>query len=51
MKKLGELGVIVSPGRVYRGSEADKGWARVTFSVPESVLREALERMEEFFNR
>jgi len=41
--RLREIGVSVSPGRIYHFIE--KGWARVSFAVEKTVLEEALRRM------
>ena len=49
VKKLRELGVLVTPGRLFHGGEAEKRWARVTFSVPEDLLKDALRRTERLF--
>ena len=39
-------GVVVSPGKSYHVIEGEKGWARLTFSVPPEKLDEALRRLE-----
>ena len=43
---LRESGVIVSPGKPYNGNEEEKGWARITFAVPEDVLIEGMARLK-----
>ena len=40
-----EAGVSVSPGSAYHLSETEIGWARITFAVEETQLREAIRRM------
>ena len=46
VKKLREKGVKVTPGRMFGGVKNEMGWVRITFSVPEEVLRNALSRIE-----
>ncbi|CAD6592041.1 MAG: hypothetical protein ASARMPRED_005950 [Alectoria sarmentosa] len=42
--RLGEAGVLVSPGRAYHVGES--GWARVSFAVERATLKEAIRRMK-----
>jgi gliotoxin/aspirochlorine biosynthesis aminotransferase len=49
VERLREGGVKVSPGRSYNGSEEEKGWARITFAVPEDVLNEGMARLKSCF--
>jgi DNA-binding transcriptional MocR family regulator len=44
---LKEAGVIVSSGKAYHGLESEKGWARVSFAIPQTELLEALRRMKQ----
>ncbi|TVY20174.1 putative aminotransferase aclI [Lachnellula arida] len=46
IRRFAEYGVKVSPGREYVGEDGEKGWARIGFSVPETMLREAISRMK-----
>lgn len=46
IRRFAECGVKVSPGREYVGEDGEKGWARIGFSVPETMLREAISRMK-----
>ncbi|KAF6240569.1 hypothetical protein HO173_001239 [Letharia columbiana] len=43
--RLGEAGVLVSPGQAYHVVE--KGWARVSFAVERATLKEAIRRMKD----
>ena len=47
IKKLGNVGVLVGPGRSYHLRESQKGWCRIVFAVPPHVLEEALRRIQE----
>ena len=42
--RLGEAGVLVSPGQICH--VAEMGWARVSFAVEITVLKEAIRRMK-----
>ncbi|KAL1956837.1 hypothetical protein VTO42DRAFT_6787 [Malbranchea cinnamomea] len=44
--KLKDAGVLVHAGRDCRGMRKEKGWVRLTFSLQEDRLNEALRRME-----
>ncbi|KAF2468469.1 1-aminocyclopropane-1-carboxylate synthase 7 [Lindgomyces ingoldianus] len=46
VSKLRASGVIVSAGRKYNVAETEIGWVRITFAVPEVVMKNALERMK-----
>ncbi|TVY87214.1 putative aminotransferase [Lachnellula willkommii] len=46
IRRFAEYGVKVSPGREYVGEDGEKGWARIGFSVPETMLRDAISRMK-----
>lgn len=46
IRRFAEYGVKVSPGREYVGEDGEKGWVRIGFSVPETMLREAISRIE-----
>jgi DNA-binding transcriptional MocR family regulator len=46
VQKLKNAGVLVSAGRTYHGVQKEKGWARLSFSIEQSRLREALRRIE-----
>jgi len=46
VQKLTEAGVLVSAGRDYRGVQKEKGWVRLSFSIEQNRLREALRRIE-----
>lgn len=46
---LREAGLKVSPGKVFRGSEDEKGWVRITFAIPEDQLREGVARLKKCF--
>ncbi|KAF7872251.1 hypothetical protein EAF04_003175 [Stromatinia cepivora] len=49
--KLAKNGVLVSPGSFYNGIPQEVGWARVTFSVPVQVIKEAVMRMEKIISK
>ncbi|KAJ4357162.1 uncharacterized protein N0V89_001737 [Didymosphaeria variabile] len=38
-------GVLVSPGKAYHGPEKEKGWMRVGFSVKDTDLEKAIQRI------
>jgi aspartate/methionine/tyrosine aminotransferase len=46
--RLAQLGVLVAPGRLFRGVETDFGWARIRFSVPVKTMNAALEKIGMF---
>ena len=46
VQKLTEAGVLVSAGRNYHGVQKEKGWVRLSFSIEQNRLREALGRIE-----
>jgi aspartate/methionine/tyrosine aminotransferase len=46
VQKMKEAGVLVSSGRAYHGQETEKGWARITFAVSQTTLREGIRRIE-----
>lgn len=46
VKNMKEAGVLVAPGRIYHVNDHEKGWARLTFAVDQTLLQEALSRME-----
>lgn len=46
--RLARHGVLVGPGRFYKGVETDFGWARIRFSVRADHMRSALERISTF---
>ncbi|KAI0902708.1 1-aminocyclopropane-1-carboxylate synthase 7 [Ustulina deusta] len=45
IEKWKRAGVSVSPGRSYHLPETVKGWARINFALPPTVLSEALRRL------
>ncbi|CZT16517.1 related to 1-aminocyclopropane-1-carboxylate synthase, and related proteins [Ramularia collo-cygni] len=46
VQKIKAAGVVVGAGRTYHLREHEKGWCRLVFAVPSSVLKAALCRME-----
>lgn len=46
VESLKESGVLVGSGRAFHGVEDEKGWIRLTFALPEDVLREGLKRVQ-----
>lgn len=46
MERLKESGVLVGSGRAFHVVEGEKGWMRVTFALPEEVLREGLKKLQ-----
>jgi aspartate/methionine/tyrosine aminotransferase len=46
---LREAGLEVCPGKVFGGSDDEKGWVRITFAVPEDQLREGVARLKKCF--
>ena len=46
VERLKDNGVLVGSGRAFHGIEDEKGWIRVTFALPEDVLREGLKRVQ-----
>lgn len=44
--KLKDAGVLVYAGQQFAGVQREKGWARLTFSLQEDKLEEALRRIE-----
>ena len=49
LRRLKDVGVVVSAGRGYHVGETEKGWARVGFAVESDRLQEALTRMSWVF--
>lgn len=48
--RLALRGVLVGPGRFYKGVETDFGWARIRFSISIDVMKTALERISTFLS-
>ena len=46
VNRLKRQGLLVSAGRAYHGPEQERGWARVSFSIPRQDLERALEVLE-----
>jgi DNA-binding transcriptional MocR family regulator len=44
-------GVKVAPGGAFNGVEKDVGWARLRFSISVEDMREAVEKLEAFFEK
>jgi len=49
VQKLLENGVSLGGGKSWGGIDGEKGWIRMTFSVPEDVMREVILRMGKVF--
>ena len=47
--QIREQGVLVSIGRAYHVPEADKGWARIGFSVDPSTLQMAIDKLQTLY--
>ncbi|KAF2686281.1 PLP-dependent transferase [Lentithecium fluviatile CBS 122367] len=47
-KRLAKHGVVVAPGRFFKGVETDFGWARIRFSIPVEKMQEAVEKIGAF---
>ena len=49
--QLLEAGFKVSPGHRYRGKEGELGWARIRFSLTEAMMRDAVAKLDAFFEQ
>lgn len=46
VERLKESGVLVGSGRAFHGMEGEKGWMRLTFALPEDMLRVGLKKVQ-----
>lgn len=49
--QLLEAGLKVSPGHMYRGKAGEPGWARIRFSLAEATMRDAVTKLDAFFEQ
>ncbi|MCJ1271570.1 hypothetical protein MMC22_011472 [Lobaria immixta] len=46
VERLKESGVLVGSGRAFHVMEGEKGWMRMTFALPEDMLRAGLKKVQ-----
>jgi aspartate/methionine/tyrosine aminotransferase len=46
IEKGREKGVIVGRGTEFNGVEGENGWIKITFALPEEILKEGMERLK-----